>query len=73
MVGQPGLFDGEKRLKALSAASDPLQRLAKVVDFEVFREDLERAPRRHLRIATLDQPLRADADARSVGLLGLGT
>jgi hypothetical protein len=28
-------------LKALSAAGDPLERLAKVVDFEVFRGELE--------------------------------
>ena len=37
MAGQPGFFDSEERLKALSAAGDPLERLAKVVDFEVFR------------------------------------
>jgi transposase, IS5 family len=43
MAGQPGFFDGEERLKALSAASDPLERLAAVIDFEVFREDLESA------------------------------
>ena len=43
MAGQPGFFDGEERLKALSAAGDPLERLARVVDFEVFRGDLERA------------------------------
>src|SRR5215475_4502031 len=43
MAGQPGFFDGEERLKALSAAGDPLERLAAVVDFEVFRDELERA------------------------------
>jgi IS5 family transposase len=43
MAGQPGFFDGDERLKALSAAGDPLERLAQAVDFEVFREDLERA------------------------------
>jgi hypothetical protein len=43
MVGQPGFFDGEERLKALSAAGDPLERLARVVDFEVFRGDLAAA------------------------------
>jgi transposase, IS5 family len=43
MVGQPGFFDGEERLKALSAAVDPLERLAAVVDFEVFRDDLAAA------------------------------
>jgi transposase, IS5 family len=41
MAGQPGFFDGEERLKALSSAGDPLERLAQVVDFEVFRTDLE--------------------------------
>jgi transposase, IS5 family len=43
MAGQPGFFDSDERLKALSAAGDPLERLAKVIDFEVFRGDLERA------------------------------
>jgi hypothetical protein len=28
MAGQPGFFDGEARLKALSAAGDPLEWLA---------------------------------------------
>jgi IS5 family transposase len=41
MAGQPGFFDDEERLKALSAAGDPLERLALVVDFEVFRDALE--------------------------------
>ncbi len=40
MAGQPGFFDIEERLKALSAAGDPLERLARVIDFEVFRSDL---------------------------------
>ncbi len=43
MAEQPGFFDGDDRLKALSAAGDPLERLARVIDFEVFRDDLERA------------------------------
>jgi transposase, IS5 family len=43
MAGQPGFFDGEERLKALSASGDPLERLAEVVDFGVFRGDLEAA------------------------------
>jgi len=50
MVGQPGLFDLDERYAALSAASDPLERLARVVDFEVFRGELE---------ATLDRADRA--------------
>ena len=43
MAGQPGFFDADERLKALSAAGDPLQRLAAVVDFELFRAELEAA------------------------------
>jgi transposase, IS5 family len=43
MAGQPGFFDSDERLKALSAAGDPLERLAQVIDFEVFRGDLEAA------------------------------
>ena len=41
MAGQQGFFDNEERLTALSAAGDPLERLALVVDFEVFRVELE--------------------------------
>ena len=33
MVGQPGFFDLSDRYAALSAAGDPLERLAAVVDF----------------------------------------
>ena len=43
MSRQPGLFDWERRYAALSAAGDPLERLALVVDFELFREQLEAA------------------------------
>ncbi len=43
MVGQPRFFDSDERLKALSAAGEPLERLIKVVDFEVFRGALEAA------------------------------
>jgi IS5 family transposase len=43
MAGQSGFFDNEERLRALSAAGDPLERLAQVVDFELFRADLEAA------------------------------
>jgi transposase, IS5 family len=43
MAGRPGFFDADERLKALSVADDPLKRLSKVADFEVFREDLEAA------------------------------
>jgi transposase, IS5 family len=43
MAGQPGFFDSEERLRVLSVAGDPLERLALVVDFEVFRDALEAA------------------------------
>ena len=36
MAGQLGFFDLSDRYAALSAAGDPLERLASVVDFEVF-------------------------------------
>ena len=36
-MAQPGLFDVDERLAALSAAGDPLERLGGVVDFELFR------------------------------------
>ena len=43
MAGQPGFFDLDRRYAALSAAGDPLERLAMVVDFELFRAELETA------------------------------
>jgi transposase, IS5 family len=36
MAGQPGFFDWERRYAALSTAGDPLERLARVIDFELF-------------------------------------
>lgn len=46
MAGQSGFFDLSNRYEALSAAGDPLERLAAVVDFEVFRGLLVTALRR---------------------------
>lgn len=43
MRGQAGFFDIEERLKELSTKGDALERLNAVVDFELFRTDLERA------------------------------
>ena len=43
MAGQRGFFDADERLNWLLAAGDPLERLSGVVDFELFRADLERA------------------------------
>ncbi len=40
---QPGFFDVEHRLQDLSAQGDPLEKLAATVDFEMFRDELERA------------------------------
>ena len=49
MVAQPGFFDLSDRYTALSAAGDPLERLAAVVDFEVFRGPLVTVLRRSAR------------------------
>jgi len=43
MRGQAGFFDVDERLKELSAKGDDLERLASVVNFELFRPDLARA------------------------------
>jgi IS5 family transposase len=43
MAAHPGLFDLDRRYAALSAAGDPLERLAWVIDFELFRDELEAA------------------------------
>jgi Transposase domain (DUF772) len=43
MRDQAGFFDVDERLKELSAKGDALERLNAVVDFELFRADLERA------------------------------
>ena len=50
MVGQPGLFDIDERLKDLSAKGDDLERLNAIVDFELFRPDLEHAVPRSDRV-----------------------
>ena len=42
-TGHPGFFDVDERLKELSAKGDDLERLNGIVDFEMFRADLERA------------------------------
>ena len=43
MGQQRGMFDVDERLRELSAKGDALERLSELVDFEVFRADLERA------------------------------
>jgi len=46
MAHSPGLFDLDERYAALSKTGDPLERLGAVVDFEMFRPDLDGALRR---------------------------
>ena len=46
MAGQPGFFDLDERLRQLSSGGDPLQRLSRVVDFELFRKPLAKALKR---------------------------
>lgn len=46
MAGQPGFFDADERLRALSSAGDPLARLAAAMDFGLFRAELDAALRR---------------------------
>ena len=43
MRGQPDFFDVDERLKDLSAKGGALERLSRIVDFELFRADLTRA------------------------------
>ena len=45
MRGEHGFFDIDERLRELSAKGDDLERLNAIVDFEIFRADLERAYR----------------------------
>ena len=46
MSGQPGFFDLDERLRQLSSGGDPLERLSRVVDFELFRKPLAKALKR---------------------------
>ena len=41
MVRQPGFFDVEERLRELSAKGDDLERIAALVDFAMFRAELD--------------------------------
>ena len=43
MARTPGLFDVDERLQRLSDIGDQLEAFAAVVDFEVFRSELEAA------------------------------
>lgn len=46
MPGQRGFWDVEDRLRELSAEGDPLEKLSRTVDFEIFRPVLDKALRR---------------------------
>jgi len=58
MGRQPGLFDIDERLRDLSAKGDDLERLNAIVDFELFRSDLEQAVPRsdRAKAAALSDP-----------------
>ena len=43
MADQRGFFDLDERYVALSKAGDPLERLSAVIDFEIFRPELDAA------------------------------
>jgi hypothetical protein len=43
MARLPGLFDVEERLRRLSDIGDQLEAFSTVVDFEIFRPDLDAA------------------------------
>jgi len=45
-VGQPGFFDVDRRLEAISAKGDPLETLTALVPFETFRGEIEAVVRR---------------------------
>jgi len=45
----PGLFDYESRMKKLERGSDPLARLNARIDWQIFRQDLERAVEKEAR------------------------
>jgi hypothetical protein len=40
-MGQPGFFDADKRLEALSARGDPLEAIDHLVPWESFRAEIE--------------------------------
>ncbi len=40
-MGQPGFFDADRRLSALSEKGDPLEAIATLVPWESFRADIE--------------------------------
>jgi hypothetical protein len=67
MAGQPGFFDLDERYAALSSAGHPLERLAMVVDFELFRAELEAALERSDRAKGGRPPYDPGADVQGPG------
>jgi transposase, IS5 family len=43
MTGQPGFFDVDRRLEAISAKGDPLETIEAIVPWESFRATIEEA------------------------------
>lgn len=43
MAGMPGFFDVDERLRRLSDLGDQLEAYGRIVDFEAFRPELEKA------------------------------
>lgn len=64
MRGELGFFDVDERLKELSAKGDDLERLNAIVDFEMFRADLQRAVPRSDRSRGGPATLRSGADVQ---------
>ena len=54
-AGSDWVFDIDERLRELSAKGDELERLNALVDFELFRGDLERAVPRSDRSRAVGQ------------------
>jgi IS5 family transposase len=71
MMGQAGFFDLSDRYAALSAAGDPLEWLATVVDFEVFRGPLVVALRRGASQQGRPAAVRSGADVQVLVLQAL--
>lgn len=59
MAVQPGFFDLSDRYEALSAADDPLERLAGILNFEAFRGPLTVVLRRGARPQGLEAAFRS--------------
>src|SRR5438309_2343263 len=63
MGRQPGFFDVDARLRELSAKGDDLERISGLIDFEIFRPELERAVPR----SDIAEPNRNPTSPRAAG------